>query len=367
MSETAQSRSFQFDIKKRFSSTFAIEAAAELSPGITILFGQSGSGKSTLLRSIAGLLTPDAGRVVLDGEVLYDSGSQANVTVSDRRVGMVFQSLALFPHFTADENIAYGLVALDAEIRRKKVDTILNAFRIAEVCDRRPEQLSGGEQQRVALARTLVTEPRALLLDEPLSALDPGTKSHIMDDLRAWIADRDIPVLYVTHSREEVFAMARRVIAIENGRIVGQGTPREVLGGAQHEAIAEWSALENVLEGSITSLHEAQGTMTFRTGQIDLEVPLGRAEPSDHVRVGIGAHDILLAISPPQGLSARNIIQGRIIGLKQRDALVSVLVNCRGTELEVHVTPASVQTLLLARETTVWVVIKTHSCFLIQS
>ena len=370
MSEAAQLQSLQFDIKKRFagdSGAFQIHASAEIGPGITILFGQSGSGKSTLLRCIAGLLRPDAGRVVLNGEVLYDSSSRRNEEVSSRRIGMVFQSLALFPHLTADQNIAYGLRGLDPKHRRKRVDAILDAFRIGDVRDRRPAQLSGGQQQRVALARALVTGPRALLLDEPLSALDPGTKSHIMDDLRSWISDREIPVLYVTHSREEVFAMARRVIALENGRIVGQGTPREVLGGAQHEAIAEWSALENVLDGCIASLHEKDGTMTFRTGQIDLEVPLSRASPGDRVRVGVGAHDILLAISPPQGLSARNVIQGRILGLRQRDSLVSVLVDCRGTEFEVHVTPAAVHSLSLERETRVWVVIKTHSCFLIQN
>lgn len=369
MSEAGQWRSLQFEIKKRFernAGSFHVDASAELGPGITILFGQSGSGKSTLLRCIAGLLEPDAGRIVLNGHALYDSASAVNENVSKRRIGMVFQSLALFPHLTANENIAYGLRATDRANRRQKIDSILDAFRIGDVRDRRPAQLSGGQQQRVALARTLVTEPRALLLDEPLSALDPGTKSHIMDDLRAWISDREIPVLYVTHSREEVFAMAHRVIALDNGTVVGQGSPREVLGGAQHEAIAEWSALENVLEGCITSLHEAQGTMTFRTGQIDLEVPLARAKAGDPVRIGVGAHDILLAISPPQGLSARNIIQGRILGLKQRDALVSVLVDCRGTELEVHITPAAVQSLSLARETKVWVVIKTHSCFLIQ-
>jgi molybdate transport system ATP-binding protein len=155
------------------------------------------------------------------------------------------------------------------------------------------------------------------------------------------------------------------VIAIENGRIVGRGTPREVLGGAQHEAIAEWSALENIFEGSITSIHEPLGTMTFHTGALDLEIPLGRAKPKDRVRVGISAHDILLAITPPQGLSARNILEGRILGLELHDAVVSILVICQGTELEVYVTPSAVQSLSLDRETKVWVIIKTHSCFLI--
>ena len=367
MSAAGGSQSLQFVIKKSFagSGAFSIDAAAELAPGITVLFGPSGSGKTTLLRCIAGLLAPDAGRVFLAGETLYDSAVQTNQDVSRRRIGMVFQSLALFPHLTAAENIAYGLHTVHPNERRNKLDSILDAFRISEVRNRRPAQLSGGEQQRVALARTLVTDPRALLLDEPLSALDPGTKSHIMDDLRTWITDREIPVLYVTHSREEVFAMAAQVIALDNGRVVGHGTPREVLGGPQHESIAEWSALENIFEGVIISTHEAQGTMTFRTGSLDLEIPLGRAKSGDHIRVGVSAHDILLAVAPPHGLSARNIIQGRVLRMKQHDVAVCVLVGCQGTELEVYVTPMAVQSLELQRDAKVWIIIKSSSCFVL--
>jgi len=279
---------------------------------------------------------------------------------------MVFQRLALFPHLNAADNIAYGLPNHLNSDCQTKVHTIATAFRITQVLNQRPAQISGGEQQRVALARTLVTAPRALLLDEPLSALDPGTKSHIMDDLRTWIADRNLPVLYVTHSREEVFAMAQRVIALESGRIVGQGTPRAVLGAPQHEAVAEWSALENIFQGLITSTHSQQGTMTFRTGQVELEVPLARTNTRDEARVGISANDILLATAPPQGLSARNIIPGHVVQLSLRDAVASVLVDCHGTEFEVHVTPAAVQSLDLQRTKEVWVVIKTHSCFLIK-
>ena len=372
MSDPGPTHSLQFELVKSFGDSgakffrpFQLRVTAMIEPGITALFGHSGSGKTTLLRTIAGLALPDEGRIQLDGRTLFDSAQEVNLSPSKREIGMVFQSLALFPHLRADENISYGLHKLDDNSRNKKVGAIIDAFRIRHVRNHRPASLSGGQQQRVALARALVTEPRALLLDEPLSALDPGTKSHIMDDLRSWTAERQIPVLYVTHNREEVFAMAHRVIALEDGRIVGQGTPRDVLGGAQHEAIAEWSALENIFEGSITSIHEQQGTMTFRTGQIDIEVPLGLAKSGDHVHVGVSAHDVLLAIAPPQGLSARNIIQGQILGMKQRDAVVSVLVNCRGTELEVYVTPSAVHSLNLERGMNVWVVIKTHSCFLL--
>jgi molybdate transport system ATP-binding protein len=338
---------------------------AEISPGVTILFGASGSGKTTLLKSIAGLVTPERGRIAVGTEVLFDSERKTNVPVPNRRIGMVFQNLALLPHLTAAENIGYGIASSDKGERKMKIESIAQAFRIENLLSTKPAQISGGEQQRVALARALVTEPRALLLDEPLSALDPGIKGHIMGDLRAWIARRSIPVLYVTHSRDEVFAIALQVIALENGRIVGQGSPREVLGSHQHEAIAVWSGLENVLQGVIVERHEEQGTMTFRTGSTNLEVPLGRAQAGENVRIGVSANDILLATSRVEGLSARNIIQGKVIGLMQRDAMVSVAVDCRGTAFEVHVTPAAVHSLGLAPHLPVWIVIKTHSCFLI--
>jgi molybdate transport system ATP-binding protein len=344
-----------------------LDVAAEVPPGITVLFGASGSGKTSVLRAIAGLLAPDEGDIQIAGKYLFSSANSVNRPPQQRRMGYVFQNLALFPHLTAEENIAFGLLDQPFATRVERVDRALQSFRIEHLRKRKPKALSGGEQQRVAIARALVTEPQGLLLDEPLSALDPGTKSQIISDLRAWISERNIPVLYVTHSREEVFALAARVIAIGEGRIVGQGSPREVLGGAQHEAVAAWSALENVFTGTITSLHEQQGTMTFRTGKLELEVPLSRARVGDQIRIGIGAHDILLATTPPQGVSARNIISGRVVTVSQRDALVSVQVDCSGTSFEAHVTPASVQSLRLLQGTEVWVVIKTHSCFLIRS
>jgi molybdate transport system ATP-binding protein len=172
-------------------------------------------------------------------------------------------------------------------------------------------------------------------------------------------------VLYVTHSREEVFAMAERVIALENGRVIAEGTPREVLAGPRHHSIAEWSALENVFDGAIVYTHETEGTMTFRTAQLDLEVPLGRQKTGERARVGISAHDVLLATQPPQGLSARNIVPGRVAGIRQRDAAVSVTVDCQGTTVTAYVTPAAVVSLALQPGREVWVVIKTHSCFLL--
>jgi molybdate transport system ATP-binding protein len=346
--------------------SFSLSVDTEIGPGITMLFGHSGSGKTTLLKCLAGLLQADSGRIDLSGYTLFDSGSPLNVPASQRNIGFVFQDLALFPHLSAEENIAYGLFRVPDSERRRRIDRVLDAFHIGHVKGRRPSAISGGEQQRVALARALVTEPRALLLDEPISALDPATKSLIIEDLLTWISDHQIPVLYVTHSREEVFALGQSVIAIEEGRIVASGSPREVFTGHRHESVAAWGGVENVFDGQVTAHHPHQGTMTVLTGQIELEVPLGRAAVGKQVRVGVSAGDILLASSAPQGLSARNILAGSISSISQSDVTVIIQIDCKKTIFEAHVTPGAVESLALQKGTAVWVVIKTHSCFLIE-
>jgi molybdate transport system ATP-binding protein len=209
-------------VEKRLASgtrSFQLDAVLDIPPGITILFGPSGAGKSTLLHAIAGLLRPDRGRITLGDAGLFDSASGLDVPVPQRRIGYVFQNLALFPHLTAAENVAYGLASLPRAVRTARVAAALASFHIERVADRRPDDISGGERQRVALARSLVTEPRALLLDEPLSALDEEIKQKILDDLRAWNARRRLPVLYVTHSREEAGVIGEHVVYMKEGRI----------------------------------------------------------------------------------------------------------------------------------------------------
>jgi molybdate transport system ATP-binding protein len=221
-----------FEIRKRFdtaTSTFELNATAEIQPGMTIVFGPSGAGKTTLLECIAGLLTPNSGRITIADRILFDSSQRISVDVRRRNIGYVFQDLALFPHLTIERNVAYGIQTLNAAARSQKIAAILDSFRISSLGGRRPSEISGGERQRVALARALVTDPRVLLLDEPLAALDTRTKSKIMDDLRLWNDAHHVPILYVTHSREEVFALGDRVQKLEAGKIIVEGTPGEVM------------------------------------------------------------------------------------------------------------------------------------------
>ena len=349
--------------------TFALEVEFTADPGFTILFGPSGAGKTTLLDCIAGLSTPDAGVIVAGRQVMFDSSKSVHVPAMKRRIGYVFQDLALFPHLTARQNIEYGLAHLPPAQRKERSAAIMQALRIEALAQRKPREISGGERQRVALARTLVTDPAVLLLDEPLAALDAPTKSRIVDDLRSWNHAHGIPILYVTHSREEVFALGERAVVLDQGRILAQGTPHEVLNAPRQETVAQLAGFENIFDAKVESLHADRGTMTCtlagNSDAVALETPLVQAATGDSLRIGIRAGDILLASQRPIGLSARNVMAGKIVALEQRDVIVAARVDC-GVEMEVHLTLAARDSLQLNLAREVWLVIKTHSCHLMQ-
>jgi molybdate transport system ATP-binding protein len=346
---------------------FALDVEFSANPGITILFGASGAGKTTLLNCIAGLETPAAGKLVIADETLFDSELGVDVPVSRRRIGYVFQDLALFPHLTVDANIRYGVSRLPLDEQRASALHLGKSFRIDHLLARHPAEISGGERQRVALARALITAPRLLLLDEPLAALDAPTKSRILEDLCGWNQLHPIPILYVTHNREEVFTLGEHMIVLENGKIEAQGAPQDVMSAPHQESIAQLLGFENIFDTTVIGIHKDRGTMTCRLdgSNVDLETPLLRADMGSHLRVGIRAGDILLATQKPLGLSARNVILGKVASLVQRDAMVIVKVDC-GVEAEVHLTLSARDSLHLSLGADVWLVLKTHSCHLMK-
>ena len=371
------SRDLEAHVCKRIAtaSDFALDVDFHAAPGFTIVFGASGAGKTTLLDCIAGLIEPDSGCIAIGDQILFDAAARIHLPVEKRNIGYVFQDLALFPHLTVEENVEYGLSQLPRAERNQRTAAILAAFRVPHLARTRPGKISGGERQRVALARALVTDPVVLLLDEPLAALDAATKSRIIDDLRAWNEAHRIPILYVTHSREEVFALGESALVLDHGRILAEGTPHEVLSAPRQETVAHLAGFENILDATVESLHADRGTMTCllyqsesgaQANTVPLETPLVRAEVGSTLRVGIRAGDILLAIIPPVGLSARNVIPGAVTSIERRDVMISARVNC-GVELEVHLTLAARESLCLEPGREVWLVIKTHSCHLMQT
>ena len=352
--------------EQRNAASFVLDVSFEAPPGITILFGPSGAGKSTLLDCLAGLVQPNTGKIGIGENVLFDSTMQINIPPQKRHIAYVLQTLALFPHLTIEENIEYGLSDAPEQDRRARVEEILQAFRIANLRNQKPSQISGGEKQRTALARSLVTQPQLLLLDEPLTGLDAELKAAIVEDLRAWNAEKRIPILYVTHSREEVDALGERVIAIDNGRVVSHGAPMDVLDSPRRKRLARAAGFENLLSATVLDLREPDGVMRVRLGEsaCEIEVPLAHASTGDGIQIAIRAGDILLSSQRPHGLSARNVLEGRILSLEQRGTMYVARVDC-GVTFVVHVTPGAVRALELATEKKVWLVLKTHSCHLV--
>lgn len=367
MSASTLSVRLQFTRSAASTGVFALDVDFQLSAGITILFGPSGAGKSTLLDCIAGLLKPQSGRIILDSAVLQDSASSVFLPAQKRRLAYLFQAPSLFPHLTVQQNISFGLRDLDSNERAQCVDDLLKAFCISHLAERRPAQLSGGEAQRAAVARALAPSPRAVLLDEPLKGLDAELKSAILDDLRAWNRARQLPILYVTHQRDEVDALGERVIAMDRGRVVAEGVPHAVLDAPRKKRLAYAAGFENHLTATVQDIREPDGVMRVRLAGSDteLEVPLGYASVGNRVHIAIRAGDILLATQKPQGLSARNILEGAIDSLEQLGPTVVCRVNA-GAIFQVHVTPGALRALKLVAGRRVWLVIKTHSCHLVE-
>jgi len=356
----------------RAGGRFTLDVDFNAPPGVTILFGASGAGKTQTLKAIAGLVRPDSGLIAVDGQTLFDSSRGVDVAVSRRRVGYVFQNLALFPHMTALENVEFAVADLPRRGRRARALALLERFRVGHTARRRPRAVSGGEAQRVALARSLAGDPRLLLLDEPLSALDEATKLDIIADLKEMNRALRLPILYVTHSRDEALSLGERALVFERGRVVAEGEPHEVFGAPVRASVARLTGVENVFEGEVLSRSESAGTMLVELrgegeaggGVCRVEVPLGRAREGARVCVAVSSGDVLLATEEPRGLSARNVLAGRVARVEERAAQTLVHVES-GVTWAASVTRQSLREMEIEKGKQVWLAFKTYSCRLL--
>ncbi len=348
---------------------FALLAEFNAPPGITILFGPSGSGKTTTIKSIAGIIRPDAGHISINGHTLFDSAQGINVPIRERGTGLVFQNLALFPHMSALGNVEFATNGPSRRERRQRALELMQRLRITHTAERRPHEVSGGEAQRVALARALASKPRVLLLDEPLSAIDEATKQDIIDDLKMINRELGLPVIYVTHNRDEAVMLGDYLIVYEHGQVVAAGEPMEIFGAPVRGSVARLTGVENLFEGVVIRRSAlATGTMTVRiedeSGACELDVPLGKAEVGEPVMVAIRSGDILLATAELRSTSARNILRGEIKAIEERGARSIVRVKS-GVTWVTSVTWQAVSELKLELGQQIWLAIKTNSCYLI--
>jgi molybdate transport system ATP-binding protein len=221
----------EFDAKLK-RGAFTLDAQFQAEDGITALFGQSGSGKTTIINLIAGLLKPEPGRIAFGNRVLVDTNKRIFVPKHKRRIGLVFQDAQLFPHMTVRQNLGFGRWFAPKNERHIALEPVLDTLGIGHLLDRRPSGLSGGEKQRVSLARALLASPELLLMDEPLAGLDQDRKLEILPLIERMRDEFRVPIVYVTHSEEEVLRLASRVIVIRNGRVLASGAPAEVFAGS---------------------------------------------------------------------------------------------------------------------------------------
>jgi molybdate transport system ATP-binding protein len=278
----------RLSVKKRllthgapFDLTIDLELA---SSELGCVFGPSGAGKSTLLRIIAGLMRPDSGRIEVEGETWFDSKTQVNLPPQKRKAGLIFQDYALFPNMTVRGNLAYAVPqGNDVEM----IDSLLKSLRIQELADRYPSTLSGGQKQRVALARALASSPRILLLDEPLSALDPALRRELQDEIALLQKTYSIPTLLVTHDIQETIRLGHRVFCLERGALVKQGTPYEVF------SIARMSNKMS-LTGIVLGIRPA-GVVHILSVLVGTEQVQVTSLPSDLVDIKVG-DKVLLAV-----------------------------------------------------------------------
>ena len=338
---------------------FALSAAFEApTPGVAALFGRSGCGKTTLINVIAGLIDPDSGSVSLDGQVLLDTRSGIRVAAESRRIGCVFQDARLFPHLRVEANLRYGLKRANGG-HYVSFAEVVDLLALEPLLARRTHQLSGGEKQRVAIGRALLAQPRLLLLDEPLAALDAARRDEVLPYLERLRDQLAIPMVYVSHQFEEILRLATHVVLIESGSTVAQGDIGHMSLRPELRRIVGPDAVGAVVDGEVQGVDAGVGLARVRIGAGELRVAAAGLAAGSRVRVQILARDVIIAVEEPRGLSVRNAVRGVISDIAPDGpdaALVSIDVG--GTVVLARVTVAAAQDLDLRTGRRIWALFK---------
>lgn len=326
--------------------------------GVTAIFGRSGAGKSSLINLIAGLSTPHQGRIQCGEKVLFDSQQKINLPPEKRHIGYVFQEPRLFPHYSIEKNLKYGCKRSDSAhflqiVRLLGIEPLLNRF---------PASLSGGEKQRVAIGRALLSQPDILLMDEPLSALDLPRKKELLDYLAELAKTVAIPILYVTHSLDEIVRLADRLILIEQGKIAAFDTVSNVW---QSPIFADWQPEAqkiSLLELPIAQHQPNYKMLGLQLGTQQLWIPeLPRYQFGEQLRLTISSRDVSLILEKPHQSSIRNILQGTITQIQEYGDRVDIAVQIAAHHIWATISLWSFDELALRVGQSVYAQIKTVS------
>ncbi|WP_374651150.1 molybdenum ABC transporter ATP-binding protein [Dongia sp.] len=351
--------SVEISLKHRIGA-FDLTAEFVSGAGITALFGRSGSGKTTLVNLMAGLMRPDSGRIKIGSRVLFDSAAGIDLPAHRRRIGYVFQEARLFPHLTVKQNLLYG--AWFAKARGKAdFNHVVSMLGIGALLARRPLNLSGGEKQRVAIGRALLSNPDILLMDEPLASLDDDRKGEILPYLERLRDDASIPIIYVTHAVSEIARLAASVVLLSDGKSIASGPAADILGRLD---LLPFTSQDESGAGSLidatVARHEIEDQLSVLASPLgELRIPALGAPIGTALRIQIKARDVMLSLTRPTDISALNIVPCRIVELREDESgMVNVGLDHDGAHFLARVTPKSVRHLDLVPGKNVYAVIK---------
>jgi molybdate transport system ATP-binding protein len=345
-------------VQHRFGD-FTLDAAFDSAGGLTALFGRSGAGKTSLINAIAGLLRPERGRIVVDGEVLTDTERGVFVPARRRRIGYVFQEGRLFPHMTVRQNLLYGRWFARKSGPTGEVDQVIDLLGIGALLHRRPANLSGGEKQRVAIGRALLARPRLLVMDEPLASLDEARKTEILPYIERLRDAAGVPIVYVSHQVAEVARLATTLVVLTEGRVAAIGPTAAIMGRIDLFPLTGRAEAGAILATTVAGHDPAFGLTVLRAAAGELRVPHLDLPVGAALRVRIRARDVMIALAPPEGLSALNVLPGTVSEIRGADGpIVEMRLDCAGEPLIARLTRRSVETLGLTPGRPVYAVIK---------
>lgn len=320
---------------------FTLNAAFDAPAGVTALFGRSGAGKTTLVNAVAGLLRPDAGRITLKERVLLDSAAGTCLPPHKRRLGYVFQDARLFPHLSVAANLDYGTRYAPSDASAMSRDDIIDLLGLAPLLDRRPRHLSGGETQRVAIGRALLSRPEMLLMDEPLAALDATRKADILPYLERLKTAFNLPILYVSHALDEISRLADTLVLLSDGTVHSAGPIRTLLSDPALVPLLGVREAGAVIDAIVTE-HASDGLTTLRIAAGDIYLPGVQAQVGDSVRVRIRAGDVIIARDRPRGLISVNILPVTVMAVQMGDGPgAAIALDAAGDALLARITARS--------------------------
>lgn len=340
----------QLQVAKQQGS-FLLELELKVNGERIGVFGPSGSGKSTLVNLLAGLAKPDRGSILLDGKTLFEGTAGVNVAPDQRRIAMVFQRHALFPHLTVRKNLLYGYQRCPATERRIELAEVAEVLEISDLMGQMPETLSGGQSQRVALGRAILASPRLLLMDEPLSALDDDLRYRIIPYLNLVSERFKIPFVFISHSLVEMRLMADQVAVLEKGALTAVMTPEELARQRMGQSPAGYI---NLLELGVPQ--EKQGLLAYpwAGGELLLSGNAG----IEHGMFELSSKDIILCKRHPEAISARNLLPCTVRNLFETGSKIGVELDCKGATLVAEIVPDAAQELQITAGSTIWAAIK---------